>query len=250
MRKMVGYVRVSSEGQSNDGFGLQVQRDSLLRYTKENDIEITQIFSENGVSGSLQNRPALGELFEHIKHNKVDGVVFLRLDRLARDLLVQENLLAEFQRLGVVPISVDEPDLLSSDPSRVMFRQLKGSVAQYEKTMIALRLSSGRRKKVELGLGYAGGNLPFGFRVENEKYIPVEEEIVVLKEIFRLRRKPRNGRRMSFRKLSEFLNAKYGDIRTFSEGGVFYIVNNPFYKGLQQYGGINYQHNDIEVLFS
>ena len=108
-------------------------------------------FSENGVSGSLENRPALSEMFEYIKNNRVDGVVFLRLDRLARDLLIQENLLAEFQNLGVKPISVDEPDLLSSDPSRVMFRQMKGCISQYEKAMITLRLSSGRRKKVEMG---------------------------------------------------------------------------------------------------
>ncbi len=247
--KVIGYIRTSTEWQS-DWFWLQVQNDAIVNYSKSECIELVKIYKEEWVSGSLEYRPALNEMFQYIKSNKIDFVVFLRLDRLARDLLVQENLLAEFQRLSVKPISIDEPDLLSSDPSRVMFRQMKGAIAQYEKSMIALRLSSWRKKKVELGKGYAWGNLPFGFRFENEKYIPIEEEMRVLKEIFRLRRKPRNGKRMSFRKISEYLNKKFGHLRSFSEGGVFYMANNPFYRWLQEYWWIEFKHKGIAELFS
>lgn len=53
----------------------------------------------------------------------------------------------------------DEPD----DPSRRMIRQVLGAVAEYEWSMIALRLRAGRRAKHLRG-GYAYGAPRYGTR--------------------------------------------------------------------------------------
>ena len=47
-------------------------------------------------------------------------------DRLARDLLIQESIIADLKRNGFEVISVAEPDLCSDDPSRVLMRQVLG----------------------------------------------------------------------------------------------------------------------------
>lgn len=65
----------------------------------------------------------------------------------------------------------DDPD----DPSRKLIRQVLGAVAEDERSMIALRLRSGRKRKATDG-GYAYGAPPFGFRVEDGELVPDEDE--------------------------------------------------------------------------
>ncbi|MFH1444711.1 MAG: recombinase family protein [Candidatus Peregrinibacteria bacterium] len=244
--QIIGYIRVSTEGQT-EGFGLAEQEDRIKAYVKEGGHTLLRIFREEGVSGSLAKRPALGELFEYIKAHKVDAVVFLRLDRLSRNLLLSEQLLLDFQQLNVQPISLDEPDLDSQDPSRILFRQMKGMLSEYEKSMITVRMSAGRIKKVETGGGFAGGNVAFGFRAEGDNYVPVEQELTIVREIYKLRRKPRHGKRMSYQKIADYLNEKY-DLRRFSAMSCRYIATNDFYMGIQRYGGVEAYHPSLKVL--
>src|SRR5207244_2593385 len=107
-----------------------------------------------------------------VRDGRVRGLVVYRLDRLARDLVLQEQLLSEVWRMHGVVCSTSPsedaylaPDDAGDDPSRALIRQILGAVAQYERGMIRLRLRQGKARKVARG-GYAGGAPPFGFRAE------------------------------------------------------------------------------------
>lgn len=179
---MVAYLRVSTDRQAEEGLGLEVQADAIKAWAKANNTRVVATFSDEGVSGSngLDTREALLDAFNLIKANKADGLVVYRLDRLARDLIVQETLLAEVKRLGgeVFSTSAAEASYLTDDPddpSRKLIRQVLGAVAEYERSMIALRLRSGRKRKAKDG-GYAYGAPPFGFRVKDGELVPDEGE--------------------------------------------------------------------------
>ena len=58
MKKAFGYLRVSGQGQV-DGDGFNRQEKAIMNYTKSNDLEIVKIYREEGVSGTLENRPGL-----------------------------------------------------------------------------------------------------------------------------------------------------------------------------------------------
>lgn len=89
-----------------------------------------------------------------------DGLVVFRLDRLARDLVLQEQILGDIWRMGAHGFSTSpsEADFLKDDPddpSRQLIRQVLGAVAQYERALIALRLrlwpqAQGREGRVRL----------------------------------------------------------------------------------------------------
>lgn len=49
-----------------------------------------------------------------------------------------------------------------------------GAVAEYERSMIALRMRAGRRRKAERG-GFAYGSPPLGWRAENSQLIPADD---------------------------------------------------------------------------
>ena len=63
-----------------------------------------------------------------------------RTDRLARDLMVQETIIADLRKNGFELVSAAEPDLMANDPTRILVRQMMGAVAQYEKSQIVLKL--------------------------------------------------------------------------------------------------------------
>jgi DNA invertase Pin-like site-specific DNA recombinase len=119
-------------------------------------------FEEKGVSGTTEwdDRPGWLEMMERL--NGVRTVVIERLDRLARDLMVQEHILKDLAARGVLLVSTEEPDLASTDPTRVFFRQVMGAMAQYDKSMIVLKLR-GARRRAKAAKGRCEGRKPFGF---------------------------------------------------------------------------------------
>ena len=86
------YLRVSGKSQiTGDGFLRQFRE--CRSYAKANDLQIVKLFREKGVSGTkeLEDRPALSALFAALEDDGVKVVVIEKLDRMARDLMIQET---------------------------------------------------------------------------------------------------------------------------------------------------------------
>ena len=163
MTKAHAYLRVSGRGQiEGDGFPRQLK--AIRDYAAAHGIRIVNVYREEGVSGTTDSadRPAWTELMTALHGNGVRVVVIERLDRLARDLLVQETIIAELRRNGFELVSVAEPDLMASDPQRVFYRQLMGAMAQLDKSNIVAKLRGARMRKRAKD-GRCEGRKPFGF---------------------------------------------------------------------------------------
>jgi len=198
MVKAFGYIRVSGKGQI-DGDGFPRQEKAIRDYAKANGIEIVKIFREEGVSGTLQDRPALVDMVIELEENGhgVKTVLVEKMNRLARDLMIQENIIHDLQQKGFNLISaVEGDDLLSNDPTMVLIRQVLGSISQYEKQMLVQKLKASRQRIRARGQKCEG----------RKSYAEAKPE--VLQEIKKLRRKPRGGKRMAWEAVSAILNEK------------------------------------------
>ena len=163
MRKAFAYLRVSGKGQI-DGDGFPRQAEAIRQYAKSQGIVVVQTFREEGVSGTKdwENRPALTALIEALYADGVKTVLIESLNRLARELMIQERFIDDLREKGFELISVTEPDLDSSDPTRVLMRQMMGAFSQYEKSMIVAKLR-GARQRMKARTGRCEGRKPFGF---------------------------------------------------------------------------------------
>src|SRR5512139_1428437 len=98
------YLRVSGPGQAAEGKdGFPRQQRAVEKYASDHGYEIVKIFREEGVPGAteLEGRPALRELVISSQQPKGPKVVIIeRLDRLARDLMIQETIMGDFRRRG------------------------------------------------------------------------------------------------------------------------------------------------------
>jgi DNA invertase Pin-like site-specific DNA recombinase len=177
MQTAFAYLRVSGRGQlGGDGFPRQNQ--AIKQYAKSNGIHVVQTFEERGVSGTkeLDHRPALSALIEALHGDGVKTVIVERVDRLARDLMVQESIIADLKRNGYEVVSVAEPDLCSDDPSRVLMRQVLGAFSQYEKAMIVSKLRGARQRK-KAKKGRCEGQHPFGSHVGEPEAIRMMQQL-------------------------------------------------------------------------
>jgi DNA invertase Pin-like site-specific DNA recombinase len=194
MQKAFGYLRVSGKGQvRGDGFPRQLE--AIRGYARAHGIKIVRVFEERGVCGAtdLENRPALSELMQALHSNGVLLVLIEKLDRLARDLMVQETIIGDLRKAGFELVSVAEPDLLQDDPTRKLMRQFMGAIAEYEKAMIVLKLR-GARIRAKARAGRCEGRKPFG-------YYPGEQAVIA-------RMKELRSAGLGFDRIAEQLNAE------------------------------------------
>jgi len=246
-KKLVGYCRVSTDNQKEEGT-IEIQENSLKKYADKNGYELVKIFEDNGISGGseLENRPGLAELFSYTENNKeIEGVLIFKLDRLARDLYIQEHLIKKLEGLNKKLISIEEPHLDSNDPIRKAFRQFMGIISELEKAFITMRLSGGRINKAQKG-GYAGGATALGYKTKNKKLIIDKEQAEIIRIIFKMKRYKRMGLREIARELNKkgIPTARGGK---WYAGTIKYILENPLYKGMAHYKENKVKNIDLSL---
>jgi site-specific DNA recombinase len=165
MTKAAGYLRVSGEGQiGEDKYGLAAQREAVETYAKAQGYEVAEWYVDEAISGAKLDRPELTRLLNDAEAGQFAFVVVAKMDRVARDLMAQLWIEKELLRGNVELISVAEP-FRGQDPANVLFRQVIGAFAQFERARIAERMAGGRKQKARGG-GYAGGGAPIGYTAE------------------------------------------------------------------------------------
>lgn len=177
MVKAFAYLTVSGKGQVK-GDGFPRQRAAIQKYAKTHGVQIVRWFEECGVSGAKESmdREAFAEMMTALHSNGTRTVIIERLDRLARDLMVQETAIADLTKNGFTLLSVEEPDLHATDPTRILMRQLMGAVAQYDKAQIVLKLRGARMRK-KAATGRCEGRKPFGYRDGEQAIIARMKEL-------------------------------------------------------------------------
>jgi len=207
--KVTAYLRVSTDKQAEHGQGLPVQRAAIKAWAADHGHKIIAWHVDEGISGSngLDTREALPGALADVRFDRADAVVVKCLDRLARDLIVQEQLIREIRvdcKADLFTTSAAEAGYLAddpADPSRKLIRQILGAVNEYEKSMIVLRMKAGRAMKARQG-GYAYGAPAFGQRAEGKQLVEDPAEAEIAARIAALRTEGR-----SLREIAAELNA-------------------------------------------
>lgn len=82
------YIRVSTEEQAMHGYSLQAQEDNLIRYAQEHGYKIANIYRDEGNSARkpITKRKIVLQLLEDVKADKIDLILFIKLDRWTRNV--------------------------------------------------------------------------------------------------------------------------------------------------------------------
>lgn len=120
----------------------QIQRLRALLLSRGAQATDEHVFRDEGRSGATLNRPALDRLSDHVRLGDYDHILVTSPDRLARNYVHQMVLLEEFERAGCRVEFLDQPP--GDTPHEHLLLQIRGAVAEYERTLIGERMRRGR----------------------------------------------------------------------------------------------------------
>ncbi len=157
-------------------------------------LDPAHVFRDDGYSGAALARPGLDRLRDAIKGREVDRVLVTAPDRLARNYVHQMVLLEEWARAGCAAEFLDRP--MSDDPHDHLLLQIRGAVAEYERTLIAERMRRGRLAKLRAGTLLPWTYAPYGYRLSPDRprdpsgVATDPAEAAVVAELFAMYREP------------------------------------------------------------
>ena len=230
-KRAVGYCRISTLMQV-DNTSLKDQEEKIRMYAKLHDIVINEMFIDKAVSGKSTDRPEYDRMMDYVKENDIDMIIVYKNDRIHRSLYNLLAMIYELQEYEVALVSVTEM-FDTSTPQGMLFLQMLGSFAEFERAIINERTRNGRIARLNDNK-WVGGKPAFGYEITKDGRFAVNQyEAEIVKDIFKLRAKG-----VSLSKIGD----KYG----FSKQKIDYILKNKNYIGMFEYRGKK-EKNDIVI---
>jgi DNA invertase Pin-like site-specific DNA recombinase len=150
--KVAIYSRVSTLGKGQD---VEVQARELREFAARRGWTVEAEFSDSGISGAKESRPALDRMLQAAKRRKFDGILIWKLDRIGRSLKHLVNLLGELESVGCALVSFSDNMDLSTPQGKLMFGII-GAMAEFERSLICERVKAGIAHRRLKGLKVGG----------------------------------------------------------------------------------------------
>jgi site-specific DNA recombinase len=162
------YVRVSTQRQVQSQ-SIEQQLTRLRTYVEQQGWRLLDehIFRDDGYSGSSLKRPGLDRLRDRAAAAAFDRILVTTPDRLARKYVHQVLLIEELEGKGTQVEFLDHP--MSQDPHDQLLLQIRGAVAEYERSLIVERMRRGRLLKYQQGTLLPWTRAPYGYRLHPER---------------------------------------------------------------------------------
>lgn len=205
--RVVGYIRVSTDGQEASGLGLEDQEAKVRAYCQLYDLELVAIHRD-AASGKSLNRPGLQAALAALKAGEAAGIIVAKLDRLTRSVKDMGTLLDGYFRETFAFHSVGEQINTTTAAGRLVLNVLT-SVAEWERETISERTSAAMAVKRTRG-EKTGGTVPFGHDVVKGKLVPNHAEQQAIRRIKQLRSQGYSYNRIAKALDAEGIPAKTG----------------------------------------
>jgi DNA invertase Pin-like site-specific DNA recombinase len=176
--RLIGYTRSSDAREHEESHA--GQETTIRAWARDNGHRIVRVISEPaGTRGTTTKRDGWADVLNALEDDQGDGIVVRELERLSRDVLVQEQLMRDVwgQDKEVLSTAPSEADLRDDpeDPTRRLIRIIIGAVHAHNRDMTVLRMQRGKRRKQQRG-GYLGGTARYGYHPVDKELTPDQAE--------------------------------------------------------------------------
>ena len=203
MRKVYGYIRVSTNNQVENGMSLKEQQRQVELYGEVNKMKVDTIFTERGVSASveLRKRPRGAVLLEVVKDG--DVIICSKLDRMFRSCLDGLTVLRDLKKRDVELHFIDLGGNTTTNGIGHLMFTIMSSFAEMERNRLGERIRGTKQLKNQEDV-FLGGKVGFGYNLEQhgDKQYLVEDkdQQKVIKKMKKLKKEG-----LSYRKISDDL---------------------------------------------
>jgi DNA invertase Pin-like site-specific DNA recombinase len=183
------YIRLSREddGKVMVSESITNQKSLLLQYVKENNLNVYDIYIDDGYSGTNFDRPDFNRLLNDIESGKVNMVITKDMSRLGRDYIGTGNLIEKyFPERNVRYIAVTDNIDTFLDNSNNDIAPFKAIMNDMYAKDISKKIKSSLKAKQKEGK-WVGGRAPFGYKQDskNKNHLVInKEQSIIVKKIF------------------------------------------------------------------
>ena len=169
-QQAIGYIRVSTDGQAQDGVSLDAQRAKIEAWAMLNDYELAAVHVDAGISGKNCNRPGLQDALADCR--KGSALVVYSLSRLSRSVRDTMDIGDKLAKVGADLVSLSEKIDTTSAAGKMVFRLL-AVMNEFERDQISERTTTALQFKKSRG-EKTGGQVPYGFTLADDGVALVE----------------------------------------------------------------------------
>ena len=180
MKQAIGYIRVSTEKQANEGVSLEAQKAKIAAWCVTNGYELVNVFVDAGISGkSMDKRPGLQDAMKSLK--KGMALVAYSLSRLARSTKDALSIGETVAKRKADMVSLSEQIDTTTAAGNMMFQML-AVLAEFERNLVAERTTNALQHKKATNQKYTNIT-PYGFEAIEGRLVQVQAEAAVVAEI-------------------------------------------------------------------
>lgn len=226
-------VKAAAKGEKYDT--LQRHRAELLRFAKDNELIIVDIFEEVETASTMANRAEIQNVLANVENNKYDAILCIAYDRLTRgdkeDQGRLENILKKHDTLILTPSKIYDLNSEEGETSA----EIDGFISRMEYRRIKKRLEDGKHRSAALGIDVAN-TVCYGFSkdAETKKLTPYEPEAQHVRMIYSLCIEGYGTATIASKLFNLGIKTRKGNV--FTKKTVADIIKNVKYKGDQFYG--------------
>ena len=180
MKQAIGYIRVSTEQQANEGVSLEAQKSKIAAWCVTNGYELVNVFVDAGISGkSMDKRPGLQDAMKSLK--KGMALVSYSLSRLARSTKDALSIGETVAKRKADIVSLSEQIDTTTAAGKMMFQML-AVLAEFERNLVAERTTNALQHKKATNQKYTNIT-PYGFEAIEGRLVHVQAEAAIVAEI-------------------------------------------------------------------
>lgn len=226
-------VKAAAKGEKYDT--LERHRAELLKFAKDHDLIIVDIFEEVETASTIVKRNEIQNVLANVEKNKYDAILCVAYDRLTRgdkeDQGKLENILKKHDTLIITPSKIYDLNSEEGETSA----EIDGFIARMEYRRIKKRLEDGKHRSAALGIDVAN-TVCYGFTkdADTKKLEPYEPEAQHVRMIYSLCIEGYGTAMIASKLFNLGIKTRKGNI--FTKKTVADIIKNVKYKGDQFYG--------------
>ena len=163
MKKVILYIRVSTDEQADRGFSLRDQEEKLISYCRDNDREVLMVFKED-YSAKTFNRPEFNKLLKYAKqhYKTIDELLVIKWDRFSRNTSESYQMIDRLNAMQIRTNAITQP-LDMSIPEQGLMMAVYLSMPEVENQRRSQNVTAGMRRALKEGR-YVGSP-PKGYSV-------------------------------------------------------------------------------------
>lgn len=217
--RAVIYLRVSADDAKNNKHGIEAQRDYCVEYVERKGYQPLCEFVDDGISGTIapgtgpKDRHGLAAALAMADAHECDVIVCYSADRISRSLGLFDTIRQRLMDAGV---------RLESFKENIDFTQnrfignIYAAVADDERHRISERLYGGRRVRAKRD-GLGSGGIPWGYRVNEDGSLTINDEAVAaIRLLLNLRKRGKTLQQTADQLNTEGFTAPKGGVWTAS----------------------------------